>query len=294
MTVTIGVHNSNPTLYHLSRLDYAQEELAPLGETAAFHRYTDGVRTGPLLTDGVIDFGGTGSTPPITAQAAGHDIVYTAVSAPRPGHGALLVPADGPLRTAADLKGATVHLAIGSWQTHLVAKLLDGAGLSYTTDITAVRSDEDSERRLRAREIDAWVAQGPQLVAALRTGAVRVLVPTIDVITDRSVFFARRDLAEQRPEIVAALVRALHRADDWAQAHPREAAETAAGDQGGAVDDWETALKALPWRIEGVTDAFLAEQQEAADIFARTGFIERPVTVADAVARAARAGQARP
>ncbi|MFC9454181.1 ABC transporter substrate-binding protein [Streptomyces sp. NPDC056983] len=284
MTITIGVHNSNPTLYYLSRLDYAQEELAALGETAAFHPYTNGVRTGTLLTDGVIDFGGTGSTPPITAQATGHDIVYTAISAPRPDHGALLVLEDSPHRTVADLKGATVHLAIGSWQTHLVAKALDDAGLSYATDITAVRSGEDSEQRLRAKEIDAWVAQGPQLVAALRTGGVRVLVRTADVITDRSVFFTRRDLAEQRPEIVAALVRALQRADDWAKAHPRDAAEIAAGHQGGGVDDWETALSALPWRIEDVTEAFLAEQQEAADIFARAGFVERAVTVADAVA----------
>ncbi|MFZ3555161.1 ABC transporter substrate-binding protein [Streptomyces sp. BH055] len=284
MTVTIGVHNSNPTLYYLSRLDYAQEELAALGETAAFHPYTNGVRTGELLTEGVIDFGGTGSTPPVTAQAAGHDIVYTAVSAPRPDHGALLVLEDSPHRTVADLKGATVHLAIGSWQTHLVAKALDDAGLSYATDITPVRSGEDSEQRLRAREIDAWVAQGPQLVAARRTGGVRVLLRTADVITDRSVFFSRRDLAEQRPEMVAALVRALRRADAWAQAHPREAAEIAAGHQGGGVDDWETALKALPWHIEDVTAAFLAEQQEAADIFVRTGFVERAVRVADAVA----------
>ncbi|MFI8793576.1 ABC transporter substrate-binding protein [Streptomyces sp. NPDC055105] len=284
MTITIGVHNSNPTLYYLSRLDYAQEELTALGESAAFHPYTNGVRTGTLLTDGVIDFGGTGSTPPITAQATGHDIVYTAISAPRPDHGALLVLEDSPHRTVADLKGATVHLAIGSWQTHLVAKALDDAGLSYTTDITAVRSGEDSEQRLRAKEIDAWVAQGPHLVAALRTGGVRVLVRTADVITDRSVFFTRRDLAEQRPEIVAALVRALQRADDWAKTHPRDAAEIAAGHQGGSVDDWETALNALPWRIEDITEAFLAEQQEAADIFARTGFVERTVTVADAVA----------
>ncbi|MFZ3592465.1 ABC transporter substrate-binding protein [Streptomyces sp. BH104] len=284
MTVTIGVHNSNPTLYYLSRLDYAQEELAALGETAAFHPYTNGVRTGELLTEGVIDFGGTGSTPPVTAQAAGHDIVYAAVSAPRPDHGALLVLEDSPHRTVADLKGGTVHLAIGSWQTHLVAKALDDAGLSYATDITPVRSGEDSEQRLRAREIDAWVAQGPQLVAARRTGGVRVLLRTADVITDRSVFFSRRDLAEQRPEIVAALVRALRRADAWAQAHPREAAEIAAGHQGGGADDWETALKALPWHIEDVTEAFLAEQQEAADIFVRTGFVERAVRVADAVA----------
>ncbi|MFL4908953.1 ABC transporter substrate-binding protein [Streptomyces sp. MMS24-I2-30] len=287
MTITIGVHNSNPTLYYLSRLDHAAEELAAVGESVAFHAYTDGVRTGQLLTEGLIDFGGTGSTPPVTAQAAGHDIVYAAVSAPRPDHGALLVAADSPARTVADLKGTTVHLAIGSWQTHLVAKALDDAGLSYATDITAERGGPDSERLLRSGALGAWVAQGPQLAAALRTGGVRVLVRTGDVITDRSVFFTRREVAERRPEVVAALLRALRRADAWAAAHPREAAAIAADHQGGGVDDWETALRALPWHIEDVSEGFLAEQQQAADVFVRTGFIERPVTVADAVARRA-------
>ncbi|MFK0147327.1 ABC transporter substrate-binding protein [Streptomyces griseus] len=290
MTITIGVHASNPSLYHLyhlTRHGFAQRELEPLGESVAFHPYSNGVRTGELLSRGVIDFGGTGSTPPVTAQAAGHDLVYTAVSAPRPEHGALLVPEDSPLRRAADLKGATVHLAIGSWQTHLVAKALDDAGLSYADDITAERSTADSEQLLRTGAVAAWVAQGPQLAAARRTGGLRTLIRTGDVITDRSVFFTRRALAEERPEIIEALTRALRRADDWAAAHPRDAARIASADLGGTVDDWESALTALPWRIEAVGDAFLAEQQEAADIFHRTGFIERPVTVADAVARTA-------
>ncbi|MEU9950929.1 ABC transporter substrate-binding protein [Streptomyces sp. NPDC047939] len=289
MTLTIGVHSSNPSLYHLyhlSRLGFAQEELAPLGETVVFHPYTNGVRTGELLTRGVIDFGGTGSTPPVTAQAAGHDIVYTAVSAPRPEHGALLVPEDSPVRTVADLKGATVHLAIGSWQTHLIAKALDDAGLSYAEDITAVRGNADSEELLRTGAIAAWVAQGAELAAARRTGGLRTLVRTGDVISDRSVFFTRRDLAESRPDVIEALTRALRRADEWAAAHPRQAAEIAAADLGGAADDWETALASLPWTIEAVSDAFIAEQQEAADIFHRTGFINRPVTVAHARARA--------
>ncbi|MDV5149406.1 ABC transporter substrate-binding protein [Streptomyces sp. SBC-4] len=287
MTVTIGVHRSNPSLYHLSRLGYAEQELAALGETVTWHPYTDGVRTGAFLADGTIDFGGTGSTPPVTAQAAGHDIVYTAVSAPRPDHGALLVPDDSPVRTVADLKGGTVHLAVGSWQTHLVAKALDDAGLSYATDITPVRGDSASEAKLRSGEITAWVAQGAELAAARRTGGLRTLVRTGDVITDRSVFFARRDLAEERPELVEALTRALRRADDWAAAHPREAAEIAAADQGGTADDWETALRALPWTIEPVTEEFVAEQQQAADIFHRTGFIDRAITVADALPRKA-------
>ncbi|MFD7496014.1 ABC transporter substrate-binding protein [Streptomyces sp. NPDC059832] len=289
MTITIGVHSSNPSLYHLyhlSRLGLAQEELAPLGESVVFHPYTNGVRTGELLSRGVIDFGGTGSTPPVTAQAAGHDIVYTAVSAPRPDHGALLVPEDSPVHTVADLKGTTVHLAIGSWQTHLIAKALDDAGLSYADDITAVRSDDTSEELLRTGAIAAWVAQGAQLAAARRTGGLRTLVRTGDIITDRSVFFARRDLAESRPEVIEALTRALRRADDWAAANPRRAAEIAAADLGGSADDWETALRALPWKIEPVTEAFIAEQQEAADIFHRTGFIDRPVTVAHALAGA--------
>ncbi|MGW0786507.1 ABC transporter substrate-binding protein [Streptomyces sp. NPDC002913] len=288
MTVTIGVHSSNPSLYHLyhlSRLGFAQEELAALDETVAFFPYTNGVRTGELLTRGVIDFGGTGSTPPVTAQAAGHDLVYTAVSAPRPGHGALLVPEDSPVRTVADLKGATVHLAIGSWQTHLIAKALDDAGLSYADDISAVRSGGDSERLLRSGEIGAWVAQGPELAAARRTGGLRTLIATGDVISDRSVFFTRRDFAENRPEVVEALTRALRRADDWAAANPRAAAEIAAADLGGSADDWETALRALPWKIEAVSDEFIAEQQEAADIFHRTGFIDRPAEVATARAR---------
>ncbi|MFD6586053.1 ABC transporter substrate-binding protein [Streptomyces anulatus] len=289
MTITIGVHASNPSLYHLyhlTRHGFAQQELEPLGESVAFHPYSNGVRTGELLSRGVIDFGGTGSTPPVTAQAAGHDLVYTAVSAPRPEHGALLVPEDSPLRTAADLKGRTVHLAIGSWQTHLIAKALDDAGLSYADDITAERSTGNSEQLLRTGAVAAWVAQGPQLAAARRTGGLRTLIRTSDVITDRSVFFTRRDLAEQRPEIIDALTRALRRADDWAAAHPRDAARIASADLGGTVEDWESALSALPWRIEEVGDAFLAEQQEAADIFHRTGFIGRPVTVAHAVAHA--------
>ncbi len=94
-------------------------------------------------------------------------------------------------------------------------------------------------------------------------------------------FFARRELAVRRPEIVAAIVTALQRADHWAAAHPEEAAALAAADQGGEAADWHTALTALPWQLEPATAEFVAEQQEAADIFHRVGFIDRPVTVAD-------------
>ncbi|MDH6706763.1 sulfonate transport system substrate-binding protein [Kitasatospora sp. MAA19] len=284
MTVTLGVHASNPSLYYLARLPYLDEELAPLGETGAFHHYADGTRTGALLADGTIDFGGTGSTPPVTAQAAGHDLVYAAVSAPRPDHGALLVLDSGPVRTVADLRGGTVVLGIGSWQTHLLAKALLTQGLSYAEDITPVRpaADEDQAQRLRDGEIAGWIAQGAELAAARRSGGFRELIRTGDVITDRSVFFTRRAFATGRPEVVAAIATALRRADAWVSVHPAEAAAIAAEQLGGSAGDWQTALEALPWQLEPATAGFIAEQQEAADIFHGVGFIDRALTVADA------------
>ena len=281
MAITIGVHGANPSLYHLSRLGLLERALEPLGETVAWLP-VGGTRTGDALADGTIDFGGTGSTPPLSAQAAGHDLVYTAVSAPRPGHGALLVAADSELRSVADLKGGTVVLAIGSWQTHFTAKALADAGLSYRDDITARRPDGDSAAQLRAGLVTAWVAQGAELVAARRAGGVRTLLEVSEVITDRSVFFTRRDFAEQRPELVAVITAALQQADDWAAGHLTEAAAIAAADQGGSVEDWREALAVLPWRLEPVSAAFLAEQQQAADILAEADYLPRRITVGDA------------
>lgn len=281
MTVNIGVHNANPSLYHLSRLGLLEELLRPAGETVVWHRI-GGLATGAALADGTIDFGGTGSTPPLSAQAAGYDLVYAAASAPRPGHGALLVREDSDIATTADLKGRTVHLAIGSWQTHFIGKALAAQGLSYGADITAVRSSADSHAKLLDGSVDAWVAQGAELAAARREGGVRTLAEAGDVIADRSVFFTRRDFADGHPDLVGVIVKALQSADDWAAGHLDEAAALAADDQGGSAADWREALATLPWRLEPVSDAFVAEQQEAADILAEAGFLPRPVTVSDA------------
>ncbi|MBT0773629.1 ABC transporter substrate-binding protein [Kineosporia sp. J2-2] len=282
MTVTIGVHVSNPSLYHLARLEFAQQALAPFGEDVVFHHFEDGTRTAGLLADGTIDISGTGATPPLTGQAAGHDIVYAAVSTPRPEHGALLVADDGPVRTVADLRGLTVVHSVGSWHTHLVAKALHDAGLSYTDVVSERPSAEASLPRLKSGEIGAWVAQEADLYGALREGGVRKLVETGDVITDRSVFFARRDLAENRPQVLAAVVKALQQADSWAATHLDEAAEHAAAELGGQEQDWREALSRLPWKLQSVDAAVIAEQQEAAGILADGGFLSPRITVADA------------
>jgi sulfonate transport system substrate-binding protein len=271
-TIKIGVHPNNPALFFLSHLDLID---------AQWHRYSGGTTTGALLVDGTIDVGGTGATPPISDQASGKDIVYLAASDPRPAHGTLLVAPDGDVKRVADLRGRKVALGIGSWQTLLLATALDRAGVGFD-EVIAVPSGPDALERLRAGELGAWIGQGPQHVEATRSGAAVELVPASDLIANPSVWFTRRDVAETRADELATVVGGLEQAGAWVQANLRDAAELYAREEGGSVDAWEAFLAAIPWKVNPIDEAFVAEQQRGADLLARVGFIERPVRIADA------------
>ncbi|RCG23411.1 sulfonate ABC transporter substrate-binding protein [Sphaerisporangium album] len=281
MTIRIGVHNGNPSLFFLARLEHV---LDTFDEPLELYFYGDGTRTARLLAEGTIDIGGTGSTPPLIAQADGLPLVYVAASAPRPGHGALVTAVPGPdggVHTVADLRGKPVAFAEGSWHTHFLAELLDGAGLAYQ-DVEPRAPGPKTADLLRKGEVAAWVAQGADLVRAEASPDLVVLAGTAGVVPDRSVFFTRPDFAATRPRAVAALAGALRQADEWVKANPREAAHLAEEALGGSVDAWEVALARFPWRLEPITPRFLDEQQEAADILYAQNLLRRPIDVSEA------------
>ena len=60
------------------------------------------------LSVGALEFGMTGDSPPVFAQAAGKDLVYVGAEPPKPDSSAILVLRDSPLKTLADLKGKKV------------------------------------------------------------------------------------------------------------------------------------------------------------------------------------------
>lgn len=275
MAIRVGVHVDNPSLFFLSHLDHLLEGIE-------IHRYSDAGRTGELLAEGVIDLGGTGSTLPLAAQAARLPIAYVATSAPRHGHGALLVARNGPVMTVTDLLNQPVSLRVGSWQTHFLAKVLADAGLSYQ-DIEPRPSASEARLWLRDGVVAGWVAEGADLVEAERAGHFLRLSGTAGVVADRSVLFTRRSLAESAPGELARVVLALREADRWAAEHPVEAAKLVVEAVGGSIDSWTTALRRLPWRLEPVTETFTAEQQDAAGVLYDAGFLTGHVDVRAAV-----------
>ncbi|MFF0492169.1 ABC transporter substrate-binding protein [Nocardia sp. NPDC004068] len=240
-----------------------------------------------LFTEGGYDVIGTGFTPPVTALANGRDIVYLGISGPRVENGRLITKADNGIESVADLAGKRVGIAHGSWQTTLLLFALDKAGLTWS-DIEPVDTDVNGGAALLAGELDAWVGAYPGLAAIEAAADLRTLVETESVFSHPSLWFTRRDFAENNREALEVILRALQESDAWITENPRAAAQYFVDDvraRGGVadLDAWEAALRNRPFGVHPVSDAFLDEQQHAADLLAANGLIPRSVPVRAAV-----------
>ncbi|WP_040695942.1 ABC transporter substrate-binding protein [Nocardia vinacea] len=241
-----------------------------------------------LFTEGGYDFIGTGFTPPVTGLANGRDLVYVGISGPRVENGRLVTKADSGIRGAADLKGKRVGIAHGSWQTTLLLFALEKAGLTWS-DVEPIDTDvRDGGDALLAGDLDAWVGAYPGLTAVEATTELHTLVDTESVFSHPSLWFTRRDVAENNRDALIAIIAALQESDAWITANPRAAAQYFVDDvvaRGGKadLDAWEAALRGRPFGINAVSEGFLDEQQHAADLLAANGLLPRTIRVRDAV-----------
>jgi sulfonate transport system substrate-binding protein len=244
----IGLHPDDRSLAALRRAGVIEALLAEHGARPVWVDHDDSRRTIDLLAAGDLHVAATGITPPLRAQSEGVDIVYVAVSAPRLVGAVVVVVVDAPIGELADLRGRRVALARGSGPTHALAAALDGTRVAYR-ELDVLLADAPTARRaLLAGEVDAWVDDGP--ADGERDPRLRELARTATAVAHRTVWFARRDLAVERPELVEALCGGLRRP---------------------------------PLEAQRVTAEVVREQQQAADLFARQGVIQLPVNVTAAV-----------
>jgi sulfonate transport system substrate-binding protein len=291
MSLRVGYFPQNNSLWVLRHrgileraipdVEWVDLRSLPAGERPA---PTDGLPSGhgDHLFDGGYDFIGTGSTPPVTAQAKGHDVVYVAISGPRIENGRLVVPEDSPITTPADLKGRRVAFAHGSWQTTLLLLALERAGLSWH-DIEPVDAYGNAAELFLNREVDAWVGSYPHLTEIEQREPVRTVIETDGLFSHRSLWFTSRAFFTERRDELAAIIAALQESDAWVRQNYRAAAELFAAEDGGDLDAWEHALRTRPWGLNPVEEEFVAEQQHAADLFYANGLIGQRIQVADAV-----------
>lgn len=245
---------------------------------------------GPQLLEalavGSLDFGLTGDSPPVFAQAAGKDLLYVGAEAPKSDTSAILVLRDSPLKTLADLKGRKIALQKGSSAHYLLVRAVAKAGLQWSDVQPVYLPPADARAAFESRSVDAWAIWDPFYAAIELALQPRVLTTGRGLTDNGSFYLASRALATQHPQVVAALFDELTRADR--QIHDRRA-ETIklvaqfSGLDAGVVSLFLQRRPRSPVNLLSARD--LAGQQRVADSFYALGLIPRPVQVADIVWR---------
>lgn len=241
---------------------------------------------GPQLLEalavGSLEFGLTGDSPPVFAQAAGKDLLYVGAEPPKPDSSAILVLPDSPIRTLADLKGRRIVLQKGSSAHYLLVRAVEKAGLQWSDIQPVYLPPADARAAFERRSVDAWAIWDPFYAAAELALQPRVLATGRDLSSNNSFYLASRAFATQQPGALAALFEELTRADRYVQENRPAAIKAIADFSGldaGVVNRFIGRRPRSP--VGPLTAQTVADQQRVADSFHKLGLIPKPVRVAD-------------
>ncbi len=143
-----------------------EPKLKALGYNVTWTEFQFGPPLLEAINVGAIDFGNTGETPPVFAQAAGAPIRYVAYEPPAQKGEAILVQKDSPLKSVAELKGKKVAVAKGSNAHYLLVKALEKAGVKYEDITPAYLAPADARAAFEKGAVDAWSIWDPYQSAA--------------------------------------------------------------------------------------------------------------------------------
>ncbi len=174
---------------------------------------------------GSIDYGAVGDSPPVFAQSAGANIVYAAGQPITNGQG-ILVQANSPIRTIADLKGKRVGFTKGSSAHNITVQTLEKAGLSYA-DITPVYlTPPDAGPAFANGSIDAWSIWDPYFAIGETKQNGRVLVNASEITKTNSFYIANRDFAKNHGAVLQQIIDVTTATAKWAETHRDEVAKS--------------------------------------------------------------------
>jgi sulfonate transport system substrate-binding protein len=236
------------------------------------------------LSVGSLEFGLTGDSPPVFAQAAGKDLVYVGAEPPKPESSAILVKADAPIRSLADLKGKRIALQKGSSSHYLLVRAIDKAQLKWGGLTPIYLPPSDARAAFERGSVDAWAIWDPYYAATELDVKPRVLATGKELSGNNSFYLASRPFAQNYPNAVNALFDELTKADAYVQSNRKESAQLISDFSGLNLATVHLFLSRRPRSpVAPLSPGTVADQQRVADAFYRLELIPRPIEVAQIV-----------
>lgn len=224
-TVRIGYQNSSTLITVLKINGTLEQTLAARGVKVTWHEFASGLHLLEAVNVRAIDVSAdVADTVPVFALAAGAQLTYIAQEAPSPRAQAIVVKADSPIKTIADLKGKRVGFAKAAGAHYLLLAALEKNGLSLKDVHPAYLAPSDGRAAFERGALDAWVIWDPFLSAVQRQSAARVLADGRNLADYQRYYVAATKFVTVRPDVVKDIVDALQRTGKWVKQSPREAA----------------------------------------------------------------------
>ncbi len=253
--------------------------LGATGIKAEWVEFASGPPLLEALAAGAVDFGATGDTPPIFAQAAGSDLVYVGAQPTSGASEAILVPAGSPIRTVAELRGKRVAFTRGSSAQAAVLLNLEAVGLRISDIQPVLLQPPDAAAAFRSGAVDAWAIWDPFFAVAQLDPTTRVLITDETAAASNAFFLAGRRFAERQPQTVLAVLAAINAAADWARAHPDDLSQVMATVTGVPLAAERLAAPRGVYSVQRMDDGVIARQQHLADLFAASHIIPSKIDV---------------
>ncbi|WP_294540975.1 aliphatic sulfonate ABC transporter substrate-binding protein [uncultured Rhodoblastus sp.] len=270
-------------------LGLLEKRFASEGVAVSWHDFQAGPPLLEALNAGAIDYGYTGDSPPIFAQAARAKLLYVAAIPARGEGQGIVVQANSPIRTVADLKGRKVGVAKGSSGHNLLIASLESAHVEWDEISAIYLSPADASAALANGAIDAWSIWDPFYAIAEIGIKARSLPVDRNATRQNSFFLANRDFTAKYPETVAAINAEVSKATDWAAAHRDETAKLFAEASGVDFVAQKRSVDRAEYTFSPLTPAVLDLQQQVADRYFKLKLIPNRIDVREIVWEKARA-----
>jgi len=279
----IGFQKAASTLSLLKAHGALEKRLQPYGVEVKWMEFAAGPQLLEGLNVGAIDFGYVGEAPPVFAQAAGANFVYTAYEVATPEAEGILVQKNSPIKSVAELKGKKVAFNKGSDVHWLVVSLLKKAGLHYRDIEPIFLAPADARAAFERGAVDAWAIWDPFNAATQKQIGARQLASGSGAVSHHQFFLSARPYAEKNQDILHIVLEELSREGQWIIANRREAAAQLAPIQGLQPDVIEASLTHYAHIYKPISDTILDEQQKIAEAFFELKLIPKKINVKDAV-----------
>jgi sulfonate transport system substrate-binding protein len=282
-TLRIGFQKSSTLITVLKTKGTLESRLAPLGVKVTWHEFASGLPLLEALNLNNLDLSAdVADTVPVFAQAAGANLTFLAQEAASPSAQAIVVRADSPIRSVADLKGKKIGFAKAAGVHYLLIAALDKAGLSFKDIQPAYLTPADGRAAFEKGAIDAWVAWDPFLAAVQQQSAVRVIADGSDGLASyQRYYLASTPFAQARPDVLEVVFTELKKTGEWVKQNRADAAKLLAPVWGLDTGTVEAANDRRSYAVRAVVPAGLVEQQRIADAFFDAKLVPAKVNAVD-------------